>query len=229
VAGNFAFQAAGSNFNTTSLLSLTPVLPGGLQANDAMFLLARGQTGGTSMVYTPPAGWTELGSRLAVTTTGVQPNVSLQLFWKAHSGTESNPTVTTTTSVPLTFSAAVFAYRGAAAPVITVACVDNTAAASTTYTGPNTTAASDARLIHLPAQAGTFGSGFTVTAANGYAVQASYISNVPRTQIFDQAVTAGTYGGPSLSSGISQPWLSKTFGLDAEFVGVGWSVGTIKY
>jgi hypothetical protein len=231
MAGNFVFQAAGTNANTTSTLSLTPVLPSGLQANDAMFLLARGQTGGTSMVYTPPAGWTELGSRLAVTTTGVQPNVSLQLFWKAHSGTESNPTVTTTTSVPFTFSAAVFAYRGAAAPVITVACVDNTAAASSAYTGPSVTAASDARLIHLPAQAGTFGSGFGVVAANGYtaATTTQYTSNVPRAQIFDQAVTAGTYSGPSLSSSFSTPWLSKTFGLDAEFIGVGWSVGMIRY
>lgn len=230
MAGNFVFQAAGSNANTTSTLSLTPSLPPGLQANDAMFLLARGQTGGASMVYTPPAGWTELGSRLVVTSSGVQPNVSLQLFWKAHSGTESNPTVTTTTSVPFTFSAAVFAYRGNAAPAITVACVDDTTAASTTYTGPSVTAGSDARLIHLPAQAGVFGSGFTVSAANGYTNQANYTSNVPRTQVFDQAVTAGTYGGPSLSSSpLSYEWMSKTFGLDAEFVGVGWSVGMIRY
>lgn len=229
MAGNFVFQAAASNSNTTSTLSLTPLLPTGLQANDAMFLLARGQTAGTSMVYTPPAGWTELGSRLTTTVSSVQPNVSLQLFWKAHSGSESNPTVTTSTSVPFTFSAAVFAYRGDAAPVITVACVDNTAAASTTYAGPNVTAASDARLIHLPSQGNTFGSGFTVTSANGYSNVASYSGNVPRAQVFDQAVTAGSYGGPALSSGFTQPWMSKTFGLDAEFVGVGWSVGQIKY
>ena len=229
MAGNFVFQAAGANANTTTTLSLTPILPAGLQANDAMFLLARGQTGGASMVYTAPAGWTELGSRLTATVSGAQPNVSLHLFWKAHSGSESNPTVTTTTTVPFTFSAAVFAYRGSAAPVITVACVDDTAAANTAYTGPTVTAASDARLIHLPAQASTFGSGFTVTSANGYANQASYVSNVPRAQVFDQAVIAGNYGGPALSSGTSQPWLSKTFGLDAEFVSVGWSVGQIKF
>lgn len=229
MAGNFAFQAAGSNLNTTSLLSLTPVLPGGLQANDAMFLLARGQTSGTSMVYTPPAGWTQLGSRLTGTDGSGTPNASLQLFWKAHSGTESNPTVTTTTFGSFTFSAAVFAYRGNAAPVITVACVDNTAAASTTYTGPSITASSDARLIHIASQTNSTGA-FTVTAANGYTSQSTaYVGISPRAQVFDQAVTAGTYGGPSLSAGVSSPWMSKTFGLDAEFVGVGWSVGTIKY
>ena len=230
MAGNFAFQAAGSNSNTTSLLSLTPVLPGGLQANDAMFLLARGQTSGTSMVYTPPAGWTQLGSRLTGTGSSSNPNASLQLFWKAHSGTESNPTVTTTTFGTFSFSAAVFAYRGNAAPVITVACVDDTASASTTFTGSNVTAASDARLIHLPSQIDVAGSGFTVTSANGYVSRSiSYAGNAPMTQIFDQAITAGTYGGPSLSSGTSRPWMAKTFGLDAEFVGVGWSVGQIKY
>jgi hypothetical protein len=47
-------------------------------------------------------------------------------------------------------------------------------------------------------------------------------------QIFDQAVTAGSYGGPALSSGSTQPWLSKTFALSAES-NTGWSVGQIKY
>ena len=231
MAGNFAFQAAGTNVNTTTTLSLTPVLAAGLQANDALFLLARGQTSGTSMVYTPPAGWTELGSRLTGVNPGTgTPNASLQLFWKAHSGTESNPTVTTSTFGTFTFSAAVFAYRGSAAPVITVACIDDTASASTTFTGSSITASSDARLIHLPSQVSTAGTGFTVTTANGYASQSTtYQSNAPRVQIFDQAVTAGTYGGPALSSGFTQPWMAKTFGLDAEFVNVGWSVGQIKY
>ena len=229
MAGNFAFQAAGSNLNTTSVLSLTPVLPGGLQANDAMFLLARGQSSGTSMVYTPPAGWTQLGSRLTGTDSSGTPNASLQLFWKAHSGTESNPTVTTTTFGSFTFSAAVFAYRGNAAPAITAACVDSTSAASTNFTGPSITPSSDARLIHIASQTDSTGA-FTVTAANGYTSRiTTYVSPSPRCQVFDQAVTAGTYGGPSLSSGTSRPWMSKTFGLDAEFVGVGWSVGTIKY
>lgn len=181
------------------------------------------------MVYTPPAGWTQLGSRLTGTDGSGTPNASLQLFWKAHSGTESNPTVTTTTSGLFTFSAAVFAYRGSAAPVITAACVDSTAAASATFTGPSITASSDARLIHIASQTNSTGT-FTVTAANGYTSRSTaYTGNAPRTQVFDQAVTAGSYGGPALSSGFTQPWLSKTFGLDAEFVNVGWSVGQIKF
>lgn len=230
MAGNFAFQAAGSAQITTSLLTLTPSLPAGLVADDAMFLLAKGQTSGTSFTFTPPAGWTQLGSRLTGTGTSGTPNASFQLFWKRHSGTESNPTVTTTTFGTFGWATAVFAYRGNAAPVITAACVDNTATASTTYTGPTITASGDARLVHLALQVDTATGAFTVTAANGYTSQSTaYLSTSPRAQLFDQAVTAGSYSGPALSSGFNQPWMSKTFGLDAEFVGVGWSVGQIKY
>jgi len=232
VAGNFTFLSASSGASSTSLLSLTVTLPGSLAAGDAMVMVLRGQTSGTPFTFSPPAGWDTVGSPLQKTGgTSSNPKATLDVYFKAHSGAETNPTVTASTTGTFAWRAQIFVWRGSGTPAVTIESLDETANAATTFTGGSVTSpAYPATLIHIVSQADSGGT-LTVGTANGYTSQ-STLTNAPTSRVLDQQVTPGSYGGPTITSSTSNPFMAKTFGIDNPIpagAGTGWSVGQIKY
>lgn len=232
MAGNFTYLTASSEASTSSLLSLTVTLPGSLTAGDAMIMVVRGQTSGTVFSFSPPAGWDPVGSILQKTGgTSSNPKASLHVFFKAHSGAESNPTVTASTTGTFNWRAIVYVWRGSGAPAVTVTPLDETSNAATTFSGGTVlTGSYPATLIHIVAQADTGGT-LTLGALRGYTSRATSAA-APTYRVLDQQVTPGTYDGPTVTSGTSNPFMAKTFGIDNPIpVGPasGWSVGQIKF
>ena len=69
----------------------TPTIPAGSQANDVMFLFVET----ANETVTAPAGWTEiLNSPQGTGTAGAVGATRLTAFWKRHTGSESDPTIT---------------------------------------------------------------------------------------------------------------------------------------
>jgi hypothetical protein len=232
VAGNFTYLSASSQLSTTSLLSLTLPLPGSLAAGDAMVMVLRGQTSGTPFTFSPPAGWDTVGGPLQKTGgTSSNPKATLDVYFKAHSGAEANPTITASTTGTFAWRAQIFVWRGSGSPAVTIESLDETANASTSFTGGSVTSpAYPATLVCIVSQADSGGT-LTIGTANGYTSQANQAA-APTTRLLDQQVTPGSYGGPTLTSSTSNPWMAKTFGIDNPIpVGPspGWSVGQIKY
>ena len=232
MAGNFTYLSAGAEGTTSALLSLTLTLPGSLTAGDAMVMVLRGQTSGTPFTFSPPAGWDPVGSPLQKTGgTSANPKATLDVYFKAHSGTETNPTVTASTTGTFNWRGIVYVWRGSGSPAVTITSLDETANASTSFTGGSVSSpAYPATLIHFVSQADSSGT-LTVGTANGYTSRAT-LTNAPAVRLLDQQVTPGSYGGPTVTSSTSNPWMAKTFGIDNPIpigAGTGWSVGQIKY
>lgn len=232
MAGNFTYLSAGAEGTTSSLLSLTLTLPGSLAAGDAMVMVLRGQTSGTPFTFSPPAGWDPVGSPLQKTGgTSANPKGTLDVYFKAHSGAETNPTVTASTTGTFNWRGIVYVWRGSGNPAVTIESLDETANAATTFTpGSVSTSVYPATLICLVAQADQGGT-LTLGTARGYTSRAT-LTNAPTLRLLDQQVTPGSYGGPTITSGTSNPFMAKTFGIDNPIpigAGTGWSVGQIKY
>jgi hypothetical protein len=91
-----SFRAVGTYVNGTA--NLTPVIPTGTVAGDIM-LCAVG-TKPFNGVNTMPAGWVSLGFATNGTVAAGNDvgSMKAEIFYKIHTGTESNPTVTNTTN-----------------------------------------------------------------------------------------------------------------------------------
>ncbi len=221
----FSFAAAGSSTTTSSLLSLTPLYPGGSSAptvGDPLFLVCSGNTSGTAFTWTPPGGWTQIGAAVRGVSAGGSNN-ALQVFWKVHdSGTSA--TVTTTTFGTFTWTARVVRYTGTGKAALIGTVADEAGASSATFQPAAYTAAATATVISFVAKVGTAGT-LNYTTANGFTRHFGE-TNTPQSAWGDQDVSAGSVTMPYFSAS-STPWLSKTFALNSQ--ASGWSVGQIKY
>lgn len=227
-------SSSGGGYTTT----LTPVLPGGtpVAEGDVMFLWAKGQHSVVAQTWTPPSGWTEMGGPLSVDdgNVGGRRYASLQVWVRTAGASESNPTVTVATGGSSggslrNWSTNVFVYRpvgGSPRYGLIVPCVDDTSAAATSYTPPSLTSPKEATAVAFIAQAAVSGT-LTLASAAGFTSQTASSSD-PANRILDKSVTAGSVTMPTLSSGFSRPWMSKTFAFD-RLPDSGWSVGFVKF
>lgn len=125
-----SFVAAGTVQN--GLAAITPGIPAGIQNNDILLLLV--QTQGAQPA-TAPSGWTDASiSNTAGTTAGL----SLAVFWKRTTGTESAPTVADSGDHQIAIIYAFRNCRSTATPINGFSTTSVTAA-STTYTAPTVT------------------------------------------------------------------------------------------
>jgi hypothetical protein len=224
----FSYKGTQESAPNSTTLSQVLNLPTGSTSpavGDPMFLVCRGNTSGTAFTWTPPSGWTEIGSVVRATATSGSKN-ALQVFWKTYD-TGTSLTVTTTTFGTFSWQIGVFVFTGTGTAKLVGTPVDETATASTTFQPAAYTAESAATILSVIAQAGVGGTG-SYTTANGFTSRGMSAFTTPRTTIGDQDVGAGSVTMPSQTSGFSQPWLSKTFALNAQS-NTGWSVGQIKY
>lgn len=222
----FAYKSARSSATTTTLLSLTANYPAGTDApavGDPLFLVCSGNTSGTAFTWTPPSGWTEIGAAVRANDGSGNKN-AVQVFWKVHD-TGTSATVTTTTFGTFGWQVSVIGYTGSGTPTLVGTAADEVGASSTTFQPAAYTAAAAATVISLIAKVGSGGT-LTYTTANGFTRQVVNIST-PQWAWGDQVVSAGSVTMPYISTGLSTPWLSKTFALKAQ--SSGWSVGQIKY
>jgi hypothetical protein len=223
----FGFKSSANTAANTTTLSLSVPYPSGGSApavGDPVFLVLRGLTTGTAFTWSPPAGWTEVGAAVRAVD-GSGSNNAIQVFWKVY---DSGTTVSVTTTTFGTFQhlGATVVYTGTGTPTLVGTVADQSAAASSTFQPTAYTAAGAATVVNLTSGAGVGGT-LNYSTSNGFTKQAAFTTNAPVAAWGDQDVSAGSVTMPSFSSGVSIPWMSKTFALDRQLSG--WSVGTIKY
>lgn len=141
--------------------SCTPGIPAGAQLNDIMYLLVTTKRRAT-WEASVPADWTAIGSPQAIGTQDGTASVQFQSYWKRHTGSESDPTCTVTTSDYIL--ARIIAVRGCPTNGVPHEGVVQTTGTATTNVDFNTNFVTGAKRFMLAFIAGTRDS----TATNTY-------------------------------------------------------------
>lgn len=231
----FTYQSSGSQATSSSSLTLTVSYPSSRASGDVFFLLCRNQ-GASLASFTPNASVSaeEVGIRVSGDSAvpgSPDPIGSMQVFWWVYDGTGSSVTVTASTSGAFNIKAEIHSYRGAGIASLVGDQLDDTSAASTTFTGPSIEVGdSDLTAINITSQVSVGGT-LTIDQARSWTSRVA-MTNSPAARLLDITGTPGTYDSPTLSSSTSRPWMCKVFALGNPLGPVpaaGWSVGQIKF
>jgi hypothetical protein len=227
----FSLQNIGSQASTETSTTFSVSFPPSPQVGDVFFLVCRSMSG-TAATFTPDSAFEpeEIGARLTVDINdpaSSRPIGTLQAFWWVHDGTGTSISVSTSVTGSFRLLGQIFSYRGSGTAALAGTPVDATAAASSTFTGPNFVVLSGGvTAINISFTAAVSGT-LTVTNSQGWTRQ-SVLATTPAGLWFDITGSATTYTSPTVQSGFLRPWLCKVWGLGNPPTS-GWSVGQIKY
>jgi hypothetical protein len=175
--------------------SCAPGIPAGSQLNDIMYLLVTTKRHST-WEATVPADWTAIGTPQAIGTVDGSASVQFQSYWKRHTGSESAPSCTVTTSDYIL--ARIISIRGAPNNGVPHEDVIQTTGTATTSVDFNTNFLTGPKRLMLGFIAGTR----DATATNTYSAW-SYGSN-GATECIDNSTATGDGGsiGAAYSSDV---------------------------
>ncbi len=222
---SFSFFGSGTTQTASGSTTRTLTVPSTIVARQALFLWAGGRSTLNTIDFSPPSGWTEVGSILRTDATGIpgsgtRPHGALRMWWKVATPTDASSTVTVTAVNHYEYRIGLFVYESDSGewPAIVDGPQDDTTGSVVPtggYTPPAFASTVESVCVTIatafPDLSGGIGSG----ALAGFTVEEQFnagSSNEPPLVVADLVVTAGSITLPTWVD-YTRPYVSKTFAL----------------
>lgn len=174
---------------------VTPTVPGGTQLNDVLLLMVESYAADSAP--STPSGYSLLTSSITSSGTGTR----LTVFWKRHSGSESNPTIADTGDHQVAIILPVRGCRTSGNPWDAVA-TDVKSVASTSLTWPSvTTTVNEALVVYIATASQDLSTNQFDLGSTGDFTNATLTGT---THLFGGGTISGNGGGFGVNTGVKE-------------------------